>query len=208
MPTHNLNLDGWLPTTLNQLMRLHHHARNRRLKGDADLIAVEAQYQDIPKATGKRRVSITIRQRKGVKTADPDAYLKSLLDALVSCQALVDDSGEWCEIGSVRYEVSERKGLVVELEDIRMNVCPECGRDMVRIEYACAWGCPECLSKENGELVAREERLERALWACLECLEVVARLVEGIDSPGTFRVGSATKAIGRAKEVLGYVESV
>lgn len=118
MSKHALTIDGWLPTNLNALMGMHYHARNRQKKLDTDIIAAEAFAQQIPRATGKRRVSITVRQKKGVKCADVDAYFKVLLDALVRCQAIVDDSGEWCEIGSVKYEVSERKGLVIELEDI------------------------------------------------------------------------------------------
>lgn len=115
---HTLILDAFQPHRLNVLLRLHWAARNRALKGDADVVAAEAFRQGIPKAAGKRRVSLTVRHGRSVKAADADALWKSLLDALVKCGLLLDDDPAHCELGTVGYETAERRGLVVLLEDL------------------------------------------------------------------------------------------
>jgi hypothetical protein len=48
--------------------------------------------------------------------ADPDAYWKSLLDALVHAGLLVDDSPKWCELGPVRFERECRRKPAIQLE--------------------------------------------------------------------------------------------
>jgi hypothetical protein len=116
--THTLTLGGWQPTRLNVLLRLHWGARLRALRGDADVVAAEAFRQGVPKAAGKRRVSLTVRHRKGVAAPDPDSLWKGLLDALTACGLLLDDDPAHCELGPVGYEVAPRRGLVVVLEDV------------------------------------------------------------------------------------------
>src|SRR4051812_23593183 len=72
----------------------------------------------IPRAVGKRRVSLLISLAPRRKSPDPDSWWKSLLDALVQAGALVDDSDDWCECGPVIYEHGTRSGMVITLEDI------------------------------------------------------------------------------------------
>lgn len=69
MSVHKLHIEGFQPARLNQLMA-GHWARSFTLKkGDRQLIALAARLQDIPLATGRRRVSLVLtlgpRQRAG-----------------------------------------------------------------------------------------------------------------------------------------------
>lgn len=116
--THTLNLHGWRPTPLNRLMRMHWAKRNRLIQEEKAVVAYEARAQEIPKAQGKRRVSLVIEHRKGRKVPDADALLKVMLDSLVVCGLLKDDGKDWLELGTVGYAVADRAGVVITLEDI------------------------------------------------------------------------------------------
>lgn len=59
--------------------------------------------RSVPKAVTKRRISLYIELDKHQKRCDADAPWKSLLDALVACKMLVDDSIEWVELGTIEY---------------------------------------------------------------------------------------------------------
>ncbi len=115
---HRLVVERWHPQKLNQLLGCHWGTRSRRKRFDAELVAIEAHNQDVPRATLRRRVSLLIvlgpRQRAG----DVDAYQKSCLDALVCAGLLIDDSPAWCEIAPVVYERGPEKKTVIVLEDM------------------------------------------------------------------------------------------
>jgi Holliday junction resolvase RusA-like endonuclease len=112
-----LAIDGWLPERINVLLRRHWAKRNRILKADAVQLKIEADNQNIPMATGKRRVTLTLFHNR--MASDPDARLKGLLDALVKCGLLIDDSLTWLELGPVRSVMRAVKGIEIVLEDIR-----------------------------------------------------------------------------------------
>lgn len=116
--TQTLSLDGWLPVNLNTLMRMHRHARSKALHADAQVIGAEAHSQGLVKAAGRRRVGMLIRYARGKTPVDPDAYFKSVLDALRKCGLLLEDNRHAVELGSVSYEEAPRKGLVITLEDL------------------------------------------------------------------------------------------
>lgn len=119
MATHALTLPDYLPLKVNDLLRMNRHARNRALKVEADLVAGYALQARLPHATGKRRVSVTFSAPggRGAKTADPDARLKGLLDALVRCGLLVDDSPDWCALGAVECERGQKQTRII-LEEV------------------------------------------------------------------------------------------
>lgn len=119
MATHALTVPDWLPTRLNELLRMHWAVRRRALKAEAELVAGYAIQARVPKAEGKRRVSVTFHAPggRGAKTGDSDARLKGLLDSLVKCGLLVDDSPKWCLLGAVECVKGEKKTVVV-LEDV------------------------------------------------------------------------------------------
>lgn len=103
---------------LNEL--LGHWAKAARLKKrDRQWIALESRNQEIPLATGKRRVSLVVvlgpRQRRPM---DPDALWKSLLDSCVHAGLLLDDGPRWCILGTVDYERGPHSEMRVVLEDV------------------------------------------------------------------------------------------
>jgi Holliday junction resolvase RusA-like endonuclease len=106
----------FLPTSANRLMRMHYSARNRALKGDAELVAVYALQAGVAKAVGKRRLRMTFTSNDSLP--DPDNCLKSLLDSLVKARLLLDDSPSYVELAAVSVKRGERRMTTVELEDV------------------------------------------------------------------------------------------
>ena len=87
------------------------------------MVAVYCHQAGVPKASGKRRVSVTILQPASTpgRMPDPDNLLKSLLDALVQAGMLVDDSSKWLTQGKVeilREPTVAALETVIEFEDI------------------------------------------------------------------------------------------
>jgi hypothetical protein len=111
---HRLVIPDFVPTPLNKLMRGRIRDRIRLARGDRDLIAYYAREQRLPRATGRRRVTITVTGTR----ADPDNVLKSLLDGLVQAGLLVDDSSRWLELGGLEVSVSGPRQTTVVLEDL------------------------------------------------------------------------------------------
>lgn len=111
-------IPNWHPTLLNVLLNCSPHKRNRLKRADQGMVATYARLAEAPRATGKRRVTLTIvlgpRQRGG----DPDAYWKSLLDALAACGQLVDDSRKWVETPPVLFERAAIKSTSIQLLDL------------------------------------------------------------------------------------------
>ena len=113
---HTLTITNWHPAKLNDL--LGHWAKRHKLKSfDRGIVALSVRNAGIVKATGPRRVSLHIILGKGQRAADPDAYWKSTLDALVQCGALQSDSRQWVELGPVTFDRAEKPATVVTLED-------------------------------------------------------------------------------------------
>lgn len=114
---HIIAIPGWRPTPLNQL--LGHWARAYHAKRhDAEVIAVACLACGVPSAACRRRVDLEIVLPKGVRAYDHDAHWKSLLDGLVECGALRNDSPAWCHQGEVRIARGERLVTYVWLEDL------------------------------------------------------------------------------------------
>ncbi len=113
MTVYTFTIPGYLPPRLNEMLRMH-WARRSRLQKEADQF-VGCYGRGVPKAAGRRRVSLTFHGGR----ADPDARLKIVLDALVHSRLLIDDSQEWCQIGEIRNAGRRGdKATVVTLEDI------------------------------------------------------------------------------------------
>ena len=116
MASHVLTIDGWRPVSLNHLLKSHWAKRGRRKRHDRDMVALHALAQRVPQATGRRRISVLV---EGIRRLpDPDNLLKSLLDAAVACGLLVDDSGEWCELGDIEVTRGKTDRTVITLEDL------------------------------------------------------------------------------------------
>jgi hypothetical protein len=113
-----LVIDGWLPPSLNVLLRMH-WARRRRTKNDVYLvIGYRGLAAGIPPATGRRRVSLVLTVANRSHAMDPDNALKVLMDALVRAKLLVDDRAEFCELGRVEIVKGARKRTEITLEDL------------------------------------------------------------------------------------------
>src|SRR5208337_5025788 len=88
---HTLVIPNWTPSRLNELMRNRWRCAELK-RQDTTFVIAYSRIQGIPKATGKRRVTLEITFGKGTRAGDPDAYNKSLLDALVNASLLVSDT--------------------------------------------------------------------------------------------------------------------
>jgi hypothetical protein len=117
MATHTLTVPNWHPARVNEL--LGHWRKAHRLKSaDRNTVVLEAYRQGVPKARGKRRVHLEIVLGPGQRGADPDAFWKSSLDALVRAGLLVDDRKECVELAPVTFSRGERKATVITLTDL------------------------------------------------------------------------------------------
>lgn len=91
----------WMPTPINKLYDRHWIDRRRHKQSDAELVAHYGR--SVPKATGKRSVALHVVFPPKKRMPDVDALGKSLLDALVGCGILKNDSAPWCRLEPVAY---------------------------------------------------------------------------------------------------------
>jgi Holliday junction resolvase RusA-like endonuclease len=117
---YKLAIPNWHPTRLNELLGCNWRKRHRLKKADRELIGVYARLAGVPKATGKRKVSLHLILGPGQRAGDPDCYLKSLFDALTACRLLIDDNRQHVELGAVRFSRGKARVAIISLEDL----CP------------------------------------------------------------------------------------
>lgn len=123
MAIHELTIHGWIPARLNELIgnRRKGAALKRR---DRHKVAAEVGFRPIPKATGRRRVTIEITFAKGDRSGDPDSYFKSLLDSAKHAGLIKDDTRKWVQITEPIYlplnprHRTERRSTRIILEDV------------------------------------------------------------------------------------------
>jgi Holliday junction resolvase RusA-like endonuclease len=101
-----------------QLLSGHWAQAARKKKSDARMVWAYAASAQVPKATGKRSLELTIILEKRQRAADPDAYFKSTCDALVRCGLLTDDNRQGVELLPIKYERGERKATRIILKDL------------------------------------------------------------------------------------------
>lgn len=106
------------PPTLNSLMRGKRRDRIRLSKEFRRAVGLAALADQIPRATGKRRVTITVILGPRQRGADPDAFFKSTGDALKHAGLLMDDDRHGVEWAPVQYERGEHPACRITLEDI------------------------------------------------------------------------------------------
>lgn len=114
--TITVTIPDWRPASLNQIMR--GKIRDRIRFGKRDKHIVWAHFLSQPPATTKRRVSLHIVLTGRERPCDPDNAWKSVLDALVKCGMLVDDSNAWCEITTPTYDRALKGSTTITLEDV------------------------------------------------------------------------------------------
>ncbi len=116
--SYRLVVPGLQPTRLNQLINCHWGTAATQKAVDRRVIAAAVYLSKIPAATGARRVRLTITLGKGQRAADPDAYWKSTLDALVACGMLIDDNRQHVELAPVVFDRAREPATTIELEDL------------------------------------------------------------------------------------------
>jgi hypothetical protein len=116
MTCFTIEIPRWHPARLNQMKG--HWAKGHHLK-KVDRVMVAAYASGVPKAQGKRRVSLHIILNKGQRAADPDGQFKSLCDALVHAKMLVNDNRQYVELAPVTFSRRPKGwGTVISLEDL------------------------------------------------------------------------------------------
>lgn len=113
---HVLTIPNWHPARLNELLAGRWQAAKLK-KADRQIVAVYA-FDVIPHATGKRRVDVEIVLGPRQRACDPDAYHKSLLDALKHARLLIDDNRQHVELTPVRFSRGKQKATVITLTDL------------------------------------------------------------------------------------------
>lgn len=116
---HVVAIPDWRPALANDLAAAGHWAgRARRKRADLQLVAAYCVLAGVPLATLPRRVSLEILGPFR-RLPDPDAPWKSVLDALVGCGRLVDDSALWCQLAAPAFEYRPKYATTITLEDLQ-----------------------------------------------------------------------------------------
>lgn len=113
-----LEIREWMPVTLNQMAGHHWRTGHRLKKEDKEVIAAAVAMGGVPAATCRRKVSLLIVLPKGQRTPDPDAFDKSLRDALVACEALKNDSAKWVAGEDPRFARGKSLVTFITLENV------------------------------------------------------------------------------------------
>src|SRR6266536_815947 len=107
MPTFLLIVPSWRPPLANSCRGRHWSVAHRLRRQTTALLGVYALQQRVPRATGRRRVSVEVVLAPRMRQPDADAFDKLLLDSLVAAGLLVDDGDRGL---AGRVEVSFRRG--------------------------------------------------------------------------------------------------
>lgn len=113
-----MDIPSWSPTPLNKLINSHWGTATKLKAMDKDVIARSKMVGGIPDATCKRRVELLIVHPPGKRFPDPDAFHKSLGDALVHCGLLRNDSHLWVELTQPEFARGESLRTVITLTDL------------------------------------------------------------------------------------------
>lgn len=109
----------WHPLLDNKMMYKNHHVVKRLKQADVRRLFFELLAAGVPRATGKRRLTLTLTYRRGQIHCDPFAPFKSLNDALTKIGAWKDDNREWSSTNPLRYgEPGLRRETLIYLEDV------------------------------------------------------------------------------------------
>ena len=111
-------IDQWHPTPLNRLLSCHWATRAKRKRIDYKVIADYCGFCGVTTATGRRRVYLSLIMAPKQRSPDPDSLWKVVLDGLVKCGALRNDSHLWCELMPVLFLRGATKQTRIGIEDI------------------------------------------------------------------------------------------
>jgi hypothetical protein len=111
-------IDNWHPTSINELTKGRVRRGIRLKKLDRNLVAAYAIKFGITKATGRRRVDLTIVLGPRQRGCDPDAYHKSLLDALKNAGLLIQDTRHGVSFTEPTYIRADAHATIITLTDL------------------------------------------------------------------------------------------
>lgn len=119
--TYSFGIPAWHPTPINKLLRMDRWKRGRLVKEEYAIVAAYALKAQVSRATGRRRVTVTMVLKPKQRGCDPDAQLKGLLDGLKRCGVIQDDNRTRIELAPVQYRrgTATEWGTEIVLEDIR-----------------------------------------------------------------------------------------
>lgn len=137
---HTITIPNWLPTRINELLNVHWSKAHRRKQQDFHILS--GYVTNTPKASSRRRMTMTIVLGKGMRTGDNDAYFKSILDALVKLKLLINDSPNWLDLQPVKFQRAERSATIIELEDIE---------SVAKLPVGYADGCQSYTARPRGK---------------------------------------------------------
>jgi Holliday junction resolvase RusA-like endonuclease len=112
-----IEIPNWTPLTVNKWRSLHWAKANRRKTADRQMIGVYCYKSGLTKATKKRRVELNIIKSGRGRLPDPDAYFKSVLDALKNLGYIIDDSAKWVEWNQPKIERGKQIKTIIEITD-------------------------------------------------------------------------------------------
>lgn len=113
-----MNIPGWTSTPLNKLMTVHWGTAARCKKADVQVVGNAKMAAGVPDATTKRRIEIIVIYPKGQRQYDKDAFLKSLLDAMVRAKVLVNDSPAWADYDLPEYARGDKLRTIITVQEL------------------------------------------------------------------------------------------
>lgn len=113
--TYTIEIDNWKPASLNRARNpwVMHRAKREA----ATMIGTYAYKAGVPKATGKRFLTLEIIQHKG-RGLDPDNLCKVTFDALKNTGYIKDDSQKWLEYSPPKITRGKQTKTIITLRDI------------------------------------------------------------------------------------------
>jgi hypothetical protein len=117
MTEYVIDIPDWHPAPLNKLMG-NWRKTSKLKKADLEMIWAYTKIAKVPYQRIKRSVELTVTLEPGQRAPDPDAFAKSVGDALVNSYALWNDSHLWVAWLPVKFERGERKATHIVLRDV------------------------------------------------------------------------------------------
>lgn len=114
---HTITIPGFTPVRVNEWRGRHWSVRAKLNLGQQELIGHYGR--DVPKATGQRRIALTVWGYPRGRKPDRDAFDKDMLDSLKRLGLITDDDERGLE-GRMSVEIirSKQRKTVIELEDV------------------------------------------------------------------------------------------
>ena len=116
--TYKLIIPRWHPAAINQFIGRHWKTMARLKRVDRNMVAGYVKLNRFPIAQGPREVSLLITLAPKQRAPDPDAFWKSLNDALVHARMLIDDNRQYCRLGTVEFDRASERATTISLREL------------------------------------------------------------------------------------------